>query len=154
MADKNETCSTQFSVLSEITVLRCKSRLQISARYEELFGKTPAANLTTPFIIKRILWRLQEIRYGGITRKAEELLDRIADTDKLANLDPDCPKNGKPPKAGGRQIKKEWHGTTYIVTVDDDGIYFYNGRPYKSLSAVAKEITGTHWNGKTFFGIK
>jgi len=56
------------------------------------------------------------------------------------------------PLAGTRLIR-EWQGVEHCVTVRDDG-YEYQGRPYKSLSAVARAITGTRWNGWLFFGLK
>ena len=56
------------------------------------------------------------------------------------------------PIAGTRLIR-EWHGVEHCVTVLQDG-YEYAGRPYKSLSAVARAIAGTRWNGWVFFGLK
>ena len=56
------------------------------------------------------------------------------------------------PLAGTRLIR-EWQGVEHCVTVRDDG-YEYQGRPYKSLSAIAREITGSRWNGWVFFGLK
>src|SRR6185369_3226929 len=56
------------------------------------------------------------------------------------------------PVAGTRLIR-EWQGTEHCVTVRDND-FEYQGRPYKSLSAVARAITGTRWNGLVFFGLK
>ncbi len=67
-------------------------------------------------------------------------------------------RSGKKPAANDRPIAgtrliREWQGVEHTVTVTQDG-YDWQGRPYKSLSAVARAITGTRWNGWTFFGLK
>ena len=54
----------------------------------------------------------------------------------------------------GARIVKEWKGKIYTVIITADGRYEYDGEVYRSLSAVADKITGTHWNGKKFFGVK
>lgn len=54
----------------------------------------------------------------------------------------------------GTRLRREWKGKTYEVIVRDDGSFEYNGEIYRSLSSVASGITGTHWNGKKFFGVK
>jgi hypothetical protein len=59
---------------------------------------------------------------------------------------------GQKPIAGTRLIR-EWQGVEHAVTVRDDG-YEYQGKPYKSLSSIARAITGTRWNGWVFFGLK
>lgn len=56
------------------------------------------------------------------------------------------------PKPGGRLLR-EWNGTTHVVEIDTDG-YRWNGRSWSSLSAIAREITGAHWSGPRFFGLK
>ena len=53
----------------------------------------------------------------------------------------------------GTRLVREWDGVEHSVTVRDDG-YEYQGRPYKTLSGIAREITGTRWNGWVFFGLK
>ena len=141
-----------FSVLREGRKLREMTAGQLRERYELLFGHRPGGHLTNLHITKRILWRLQEIRFGGLTPQAEEVLERVADDDGPANLQ--AATHEKPPRIGGSQIEKVWRGRTHKVTLREDGKVEYDGRIFRSLSAVAKEITGTHWNGKAFFGVK
>lgn len=154
MKADNETAENGFSVLREIARLRDKPRQKVAERFGELFGKMPPANLTIPYMIKRILWRVQEIRYGGVVPEADEVLDRLARADGPANLRPQAEKTKIVKKMNGVQIRREWRGKMYTVTARDDGGYTYDGRPFRSLTAVAHEITGTHWNGKSFFGVK
>ncbi|MEN6521147.1 MAG: DUF2924 domain-containing protein [Armatimonadota bacterium] len=119
-------------------------------------GKPPAYNRV--YIIKRLAYRIQEIAYGGLSEEAHQKMDEV-----LARHGYD--ENGVPMRKPGRRIGsakpmpvigsrfvREWNGRRYEVTALIDGFEF-NGRKYKSLSAVAKVITGTHWNGRAFFGL-
>jgi Protein of unknown function (DUF2924) len=64
-----------------------------------------------------------------------------------------CGESEKIKSRSGTRLVREWQGVEHIVTVRDDG-YEYRGRPYKSLSAIARTITRTRWNGWVFFGLK
>ncbi len=141
-----------FSVIREGRKLREMPEEELCERYEMLFGAPPGGHLTNLHITRRILWRLQEIRYGGLTPEAEKALEDLADVDAPANLRPKPEK--KPERIAGTQIEKIWRGRRIQVTLREDGKVEFGGRVYRSLSAVAKEITGTHWNGKAFFGVK
>ena len=66
----------------------------------------------------------------------------------------DCVVDFKSIPAAGTQLVREWQGTEHRVTVRDDGAFEYQGQPFKSLSAIARTITGTRWNGWVFFGMK
>jgi hypothetical protein len=52
------------------------------------------------------------------------------------------------------RLVREWHGTVHVVTVDEDGSIHWNGRSWRSLSEIARTITGTRWSGPAFFGLK
>lgn len=135
----------------EITALEDCSIAELKEKFSELFGfecgATNARNLRA-----RLMYKLQEIFLGGLTAEDKALLDAVADKDPAANLKP---ADNKPrPLAKGTRLCRDWKGRTYEVFVRDDGKFEYNGELYRSLSAVASEITGTHWNGKKFFGVK
>ncbi len=141
-----------FSVLREGRRLREMTVAQLRERFELLFGEAPARHLTALHLTKRILWRLQEIRYGGLSKEAEKALEDAADADAASNLRPrETPKRAH---VDGVQVEKVWRGKTHKVILHKDGRAEYEGRMFRSLSAVAKEITGTHWNGRAFFGVK
>lgn len=96
-------------------------------------------------------YRIQELAYGGLSQEALERLDALADevegkTPKRRHLVEDRP-------MAGTRLIREWRGVEYCVTVRHDD-FEYQGRPYKSLSAIARHITGTQWNGLVFFGLK
>ncbi len=80
------------------------------------------------------------------------MLDAIADKDPAANLRAE----GMKPRVfvKGTRLCRDWKGKTYEVLVHQDGRFEYEGEIYRSLTAIAEKITGTHWNGKKFFGVK
>src|ERR1019366_4895586 len=102
------------------------------------------------FLIRAIAYRLQERALGGLKPSTQRVLDRIgAGRCSEAALEP-IPK--RRPGAGTVLIR-EWRGVSHRVTVLDHDVV-YRGRRYKSLSEVARAITGTRWSGPLFFGLK
>lgn len=100
-----------------------------------------------PSMMRRVIaYRLQEQAVGGLSTSALKMLEIVADG--VTPL-PDPPIRLKP----GSRLLREWNGKLHTVTVDEDGFSF-DGRRFASLSHVAKEITGAHWSGPRFFGIK
>jgi Protein of unknown function (DUF2924) len=101
------------------------------------------------FLESRLAYRIQELAYGGLRPETVARLDALAD-----KLDGKRPKRitADRPIAGTRLIR-EWQGLEHCVTVLGGG-YEYQGRPYQSLSAIARAITGTRWNGPLFFGLR
>ena len=90
--------------------------------------------------------------YGGVSEADLELLDRIADRDPLANLKRSRKKN--PMRLAGTKLYRVYRGKQYEVTIVRDKEFVFNGETYKSLSAIARKITGMRWNGKQFFGVQ
>jgi hypothetical protein len=92
----------------------------------------------------------EELAYGGLSEETLERLDALAD-----ELEGKAGRRSgllNRPIAGTRLIR-EWNGVEHSVTVRHSD-FEYQGRPYRSLSAIAKHITGTQWNGLVFFGLK
>lgn len=124
---------------------------EIRQKFVELFGFTPG-NTTGVTLRKRLAYRLQEIHFGGLSKEDMAKLNAIADGDPLANL---CTEGVTPKmKIKGTRLTRNWKGEIYEVTTLGDGTFEYNGKVWKSLSAIARSITGTRWNGKLFFGVK
>jgi len=142
---------TAAPVLAQLMALKRMSVGETKARWEALFA-TPAPNNSRGYLELRIGWRLQELTRGGLSRETRRTLDLLAGevegrTGRRAIM-PD-PRN---PVAGTRLVR-EWPGVEHTVTVARDGCEF-EGRRYKSLSAIARAITGTQWNGWRLFGIR
>ena len=139
------------TVLTRVAALKTLPIPALKAQWRELFETEPPP-YNRRFLEHRLAYRIQELTYGGLK---PETVARLRDLGK--ELDGGDPANRRRhhqdrPLAGTRLIR-EWQGVDYCVTVRDDG-YEYQGCPYKSLSAVARAITGTQWNGWTFFGLK
>ena len=97
-------------------------------------------------LVRSIAYRLQEQAFGGLkpaTRKRLLAIAAGADTLQTAT----------PPIKPGTRLIRDWHGETHEVMVFDKG-YHWRGETYGSLSAIARKITGTRWNGHVFFGLK
>jgi hypothetical protein len=107
-----------------------------------------APNLSIDLLRLGIGYRLQEQKLGGISRSTRALLRQVG---ARAGQAPDkalLPRKLTP----GTRLVRDWHGVGHSVTVLDNG-FEYDGRHWKSLSAIARAITGAHWNGLRFFGL-
>lgn len=103
------------------------------------------------FMLKALAYRIQELTYGGLpTATANRLQDLVAEADGKEIKKKTLPV--KLPVAGTRLVR-EWKGERYEVTILSDGFEFC-GRKWGSLSTIAQRITGTHWNGLVFFGLR
>ena len=142
--DKKEILERKLSQLEDLT---WEEQKEI---FFELFGFDCGLS-NGKNIKKRLFNKLQEIYLGGVSESDQLILRRIAENDDRANLR-QVGKNRN--MTQGTRLVKEWKGKIYTVTITVDGRYEYDGEIYRSLSAVADKITGTHWNGKKFFGVK
>lgn len=124
---------------------------ELNAKFEELYG-FPPGQTSVVTIRNRIIYRIQETYFDGVALEDREFLKNIAARDPLANL-VRKPQN-KVSKVAGAKYERVWKGKKYEVTVLGDKRFEFAGEVYTSLSAVARAITGTRWNGKVFFGVK
>jgi hypothetical protein len=139
------------SVLAQLAALKSAPVADLKRKWRDLFEREPPP-YNRRFLESRLAYRIQELTYGGLSEEALERLDAIADEleGKTAKRRRDSAVSR--PIMGTRLIR-EWQGKEHCVTVRRDD-FEYMGRPYKSLSAVARHITGTNWNGLVFFGLK
>ena len=143
--------TTQDPILARLAALKAMSVNDLKAEWQALFN-APAPNNSRTFLEGRLAYRIQELTYGGPDKQTRRLLDLLADevegtlTRKAQIADPRNP-------VVGTKLIREWDGTAHTVTVLKDG-FDWGGQRYKSLSAVARAITGTRWNGYRFFGLR
>ena len=143
--------TTQDPILARLAALKSMSVNDLKAEWQALFN-APAPNNSRTFLEARLAYRIQELTYGGPDKQTRRLLDLLADevegtlTRKGQIADPRNP-------VVGTKLIREWDGTAHTVTVLKDG-FDWGGQRYKSLSAVARAITGTRWNGYRFFGLR
>src|SRR5438876_247865 len=139
------------SVLAQLAALKRLPTPDLKRRWRELFDTEPPP-YNRRFLESRLAYRIQELAYGGLKPETLERLEALAD--ELDGGDP--AKRRRPAKErpiAGTRLIREWQGVEHCVTVRDEG-YEYQGRPYQSLSAIARAITGTRWNGWVFWGLK
>ena len=119
-------------------------------RWRQLYGARPPARINRPLLIRGIGYRMQEKAHGGLKPTTHRLLERITEA-AVAGLEViESPKRSARP---GTILVREWHGVTHQVTVLEDGVLYAEQR-YRSLSEVARLITGCRWSGPLFFGLR
>jgi hypothetical protein len=146
------------NIINDIAELRALAVPELVVRYREAFGREPRVKHAA-YLWKRVAWKLQERRLGGLSKVAKARLETlIAEIDlplgataTAATRQADAA-NTRTPTAGTVLVRM-WHGREIRVQVLDDGRFEYSGITYRSLSAVAKAVTGSHWNGRLFFGL-
>ena len=146
-----ECAAADTSVVIQLAALKRMTVVELKTKWESLFG-APAPNNSRSYLELRLGYRIQELTLGGLSRETRRTLDLLAD-----EIDGKIGRKAiiadtRNPVIGTRLVR-EWDGAEHTVTVMRDG-YDWQGRKFKSLSAVAKAITGTQWNGYRFFGLR
>ena len=146
-----QDASLDQTVLSRLAALKAKSVKELKAEWETLMGSS-APNNSRAFLEGRLAYRIQELTYGGPDRETRRMLDLLADeVEGIARRKHQITDPRNP--VTGTQLIREWNGVEQTVIVLKDG-FDWQGRKFKSLSAVARAITGTRWNGYRFFGLR
>lgn len=122
----------------------------LKQQWRSLFG-SEAPPYNRRFLESRLAYRIQELAYGGIKPEIIKHIEELGEQIDGRNMILRRVRQTQRPVPGTRLLR-EYQGVEYIATVTRDG-FEYQGRPYQSLSAVARAITGTRWNGWAFFGL-
>ena len=156
-----------MDIVKEVAALQRQTIGQLRARYAEVFGETTRSG-HKEFLIRKIAWRLQAQAEGGLSERARRRAMELANDLDIRTRAP----NGPPPSGApertetsplpgvrdgrlpmpGAVLTREYKGQTIQVTVLRDG-FEYQGQVFRSLSAIAQAVTGSHWNGLLFFGL-
>jgi len=135
---------------TEIGRLPALSLLELRNHWKKPFGHSAPKSLRRNFLARAVAYQMQVEAYGGLSvatkRRLREIVNAVRNGDASAAL-------GSNRIKPGTQMIRQWQNTTHKVTALNEG-FEWDGRTYKSLSAVANAITGTNWNGYAFFGIK
>jgi hypothetical protein len=137
----------------EIAALPKMNNAQLRAKWRRDLKQAPPTHIRGKLLVRLLAYKLQEQAYGGLKPEIKRRLRELA-----AGF------NREPGKAGGQytefnrikpgtRLIRQWEGKTHQVTVVEAG-FEYNGDRYKSLSKIARVITGTRWSGPLFFGLK
>lgn len=143
LTDADEKIEAEIKRIQSMNVaeLRALWRAKFNSERPEAFG---------PDLLRRsIAQKLQEEACGGLNRKTSRLLSQLITQSAKTNGKIVIPRRIKP----GAILVRDWKGKSHRITVMDDGFEF-EGKPYDSLSEIARRITGTRWNGPRFFGMR
>ena len=145
---------TRHSVLRQLATLETLSMEQLHEQWRDLYSGEPPG-YKRQFLIKRLAYRIQELFYGGLSEAAKAHWRQVAQGDPVARVESRVSGNlqGKADILPGTRFVRIWKDRHHEVLAHENG-FEYEGRIFRSLSAVAREITGTRWNGKLFFGLK
>jgi Protein of unknown function (DUF2924) len=139
------------TVLARVAALKVLPIPALKQQWRDLFETEPPP-YNRRFLEHRLAYRIQELAYGGLKPETVKRLKALGE--EFDGGDPvrrrRCA-NDRP--IAGTRLIREYQGVEHCVTVRDTD-FEYQGRPYKSLSAIARAITGTRWNGLAFFGLK
>lgn len=136
----------------DLSVLSSLSVGELVSIWQRQLGKTAPSGLPRSLLARSLAYQLQIPKMGGLQREVIRILDRVADNLEAGGK-ADVPSVPEKKIKPGSVLVREHGGTLHRVMVMAEG-FIWDGKTYPSLSAVAKAITGTNWNGNTFFGIR
>ncbi len=134
------------SVLTQLSMLPNMDIKELESMWHNLFEEPPA-NTNKTHLIRKIAWRIQEMAYGGLSEDTQSKIKKLQVNPEYGSKR----KKGMPPV--GTQFVRMHDGVERRVMVLEDG-FEYQSCKYKSLSEIARIITGTRWSGPKFFGLK
>jgi hypothetical protein len=138
-----------IDIAAELARLEALSNFELRAEWRRLHHMQPPKSLSRDLLMRGITYKIQERAFGGLSKS---ILRKLSGTEPEASS-PEYERS--PPRTtvkSGTRLVREWNGDTYTVLVHADGVE-WRGQRYRSLSVVAREITGAHWSGPRFFGL-
>jgi hypothetical protein len=136
--------STEDRILKRWNALSVLDRIALRREWLNAFDMPPPQFLSPIFMRKALMWQAQADVFGGLKQSSRKILAAAAEGGGLG-----------PPRldvSPGTQLVREWNGRRYLVNVTEAG-FELDGREYTSLTAIARQITGTNWSGPRFFGL-
>ena len=118
--------------------------------WSRAWGFTPHAHIGRMMLEKSLAYKIREQEHGGLSPDQQKRLDQLV---KQYKRNPNLLNETSAPLKPGTRLVRTHEGTKHTVIVKETG-FEYQGRPYTSLSKIAKDITGKNWNGWVFFGLK
>lgn len=136
-------------MIGRLAALPAMTMPELQTMWRDLHGSEPP-RCNRKFVESRLAYRIQELAYGGLKAETKKRLAALADGIGQPGTQRTSPEQKL---LAGTRLIREWQGVEHAVTVLVDG-FEWQGRPYASLSSVARAITGTRWNGPLFFGLR
>lgn len=138
-------------VNTAVVALSRMNMVQLRARYQDVFGELTRSG-NREFLTKRIAWRMQSLAEGTLSERARRRAEELARDVDIRTTLPRPPKQSEGQTITLAILTRQYRGRQVEVKVLPQG-FEYEGQSYRSLSAVAKQVTGSHWNGLLFFGL-
>jgi hypothetical protein len=141
--------SLNSGLLDELSGLPALDRIELAEKWQLLYGTKPPVGSQNKFLLHAVAHRMQEKALGGLKPATRRFLEKAAQ-DNDASKQQILPAISLKP---GTRLLREWHGITYEVIILESSV-LCNSKHYRSLSEVARSITGARWSGPLFFGMK
>lgn len=136
------------NIENELEVLSGATLTAAKEEWRNVFRTDAPSKMSRKLMIRALAYEVQARSYGHLKPKVRKQLRR--------EIEPDAPsikKSGAQPLQPGTRLLREWRGVCHCIDVTDDG-FRWNNQTWVSLSAIARAITGTRWNGPAFFGLR
>lgn len=143
--------TTPDTIPARLAALKTTPTPDLKAQWRALFASEPPP-FNRQYLVTRLAYRIQELAYGGLKPETIRRLEQLGENLDGGNITKRRIRTDIKPITGTRLLR-EWQGVEHVVTVTADG-FEWQGRPYQSLSSIARAITGSRWNGWVFFGLK
>jgi Protein of unknown function (DUF2924) len=127
------------------------SRAELLDTWAQIVGKPPVLSASRELLVNTIAWHLQARQFGGLSPSVQRRLERLVAA--IERGEPVRPLTASARLRPDTTLERQWRGETHVVTVAADG-FTYRGQHYRSLSQIARIITGTRWNGPAFFRLR
>jgi hypothetical protein len=137
-------------VIAKLRALEQMDRATLHAEWRRLYRAHPPKRVARDLLMLAVAWKIQEQAYGGLGAATRRRLTELAG---VLERDGDVVRSRVARLKPGAKLIREWRGKTHTVIVCEDG-FEWRGRYWRSLSVIAREITGGHWSGPRFFGLK
>jgi hypothetical protein len=137
------------NVRERVEGLPAKDRMNLIEVWKEVFPSPPPPKLRKELMVPILAYRIQELEFGGLSHTARRQLELLI----AGNRTKIGPANRPKPASAPAKLIRGWHGEVHEVLIVDDG-FSYRGEIFKSLSPIARRITGTPWSGPAFFGTR
>ena len=144
--------TTHHPIPARLAALKTTSTPDLKVQWRDLFDTEPPP-FNRRYLESRLAYRIQELAYGGLKPETVKRLEALGEQLDGGDRNKRGMRTDRDRPIAGTRLIREWQGVEQVITVTQAG-FEWQGRPYQSLSAVARAITGTRWNGWVFFGLK
>lgn len=141
--------STETTVAAQLAVLAQIPMAELWKLWDEHFPRRPGT-WNRDYVTSRVAFKIQERAFGGIDPDIRRKLLRLGESQSAFGKG----RGNEVHLMPGTVLMRDWNEATHRVVVTPEGFYDLGGKVFKSLSAVARHITGTQWSGPAFFGVK